>query len=254
MSHPQGSPPTLAAARSSPVYTPTTPGAERACAVLLLLIRAWACGERKKKAHTCPGTATSSVNCPAPVRNRTSSLRLTDCPTNGAFIACSSSGVQLIGSQVTSHTSPFHRGGARLHRLYDIVIAGAAAEIAFEFLAYRFFGRSGMLGHQFERIHHHPRGAKAALQAMVFAKGRLHGVQSTISGDALDRHDTRTFQLGREHVARLGRAAVDVHGTRSALSGIAADVRAREPQALAQEFDQQRPRIHLRADGFSVDC
>jgi hypothetical protein len=50
ISHPQGRPLTLAAARSSPVKIATTPGAFSALSFLIDLIFACACGERKKQA------------------------------------------------------------------------------------------------------------------------------------------------------------------------------------------------------------
>ena len=50
ISQPQGRPPTLAAARSSPVNIATTPGAFSAWSFLIALTFACACGERTKQA------------------------------------------------------------------------------------------------------------------------------------------------------------------------------------------------------------
>jgi hypothetical protein len=47
---PQIRPPTLSAARSSPVKIPTTPGIARAAPASMLRIAACACGERRKYA------------------------------------------------------------------------------------------------------------------------------------------------------------------------------------------------------------
>ena len=60
----------LAAARSAPVKTARTPGDFFALSLLMLLIRACACGERTKAAYVCRGSATSSVYWPEPVRKR----------------------------------------------------------------------------------------------------------------------------------------------------------------------------------------
>jgi hypothetical protein len=46
---------------------------------------------------------------------------------------------------------------------------------------------------------------------------------------------------------------VDVHGARAALRGVAADVRAGETQVVAQQLDQQRPRVDRGVDGLAVD-
>jgi hypothetical protein len=51
MSQPQGSPPTLAVATSSPVKIATTPGALSALSLRIVLIFACACGERRKYAY-----------------------------------------------------------------------------------------------------------------------------------------------------------------------------------------------------------
>ena len=55
------------------------------------------------------------------------------------------------------------------------------------------------------------------------------------------------FDLRREHVARLDRAAVDEHRAGAALRGVAADVRAGEGELVAQEIDEQRARVDVRA-------
>jgi len=44
--------------------------------------------------------------------------------------------------------------------------------------------------------------------------------------------------------ARLRAAAVDEHRTRTALTGIAADVRAGETKLFAEEVHEQHPRIN----------
>ncbi|MCY1224097.1 hypothetical protein D9M72_362420 [compost metagenome] len=50
ISQPQGRPPTLSAARSSPVSTAITPGAASASVLSIERMRACACGERRKYA------------------------------------------------------------------------------------------------------------------------------------------------------------------------------------------------------------
>ncbi|MNX92811.1 hypothetical protein D3C86_1249650 [compost metagenome] len=50
ISQPQGRPPTLSAAISSPVSTAITPGEASASVLSTERMRAWACGERTKQA------------------------------------------------------------------------------------------------------------------------------------------------------------------------------------------------------------
>src|SRR3954468_2775802 len=89
MSQPQGRAPTLAAARSAPVNTASTPGAFFAWAVLIEPSTACACGERTNAACVCPAKATSSVSCPAPVRTREFSLWGTLAPNKELVFAAS---------------------------------------------------------------------------------------------------------------------------------------------------------------------
>ena len=55
----------------------------------------------------------------------------------------------------------------------------------------------------------------------------------------------RAVAGGGEHRAGLDRAAVEVHHAGAALAGVAADMRAGEPQVLAQELHQQGARIDV---------
>ena len=56
----------------------------------MLLILAWACGERTNTARVSPGRPTSSVYWPLPVMKRKSSLRRTAAPIPVALMAVSS--------------------------------------------------------------------------------------------------------------------------------------------------------------------
>jgi len=88
--HPQIRLPILSVASSAPVSTPTTPGIFLAAATSMLLILAWACGERTNTARVAPGRTTSSVYCPLPVMKRKSSFRRTAAPIPVALMAVSS--------------------------------------------------------------------------------------------------------------------------------------------------------------------
>jgi len=70
ISQPQGRPLMLSAATSVPTNTPSTPGAALAASMLMLTMRACACGERRNTAWLCAASTTSSVYWPAPVRKR----------------------------------------------------------------------------------------------------------------------------------------------------------------------------------------
>src|ERR1700760_331099 len=84
---------------------------------------------------------------------------------------------------------------AELDRLDDVVIAGAAADVAVERLADLLLARLRVVGEQLHRRHHHPGRAEAALQAVAFAKRRLHRMQLAVLGQALDRRDRAALDL-----------------------------------------------------------
>src|SRR5215217_1585483 len=78
---------------------------------------------------------------------------------------------------------------AELDRLDDVVVAGAAADVAVERLADLLLARLRVVGEQLHRRHHHPRRAEAALQAVALAERRLHRVKLAALGEALDGRD-----------------------------------------------------------------
>src|SRR3546814_6117289 len=103
----------------------------------------------------------SSVKRPWPVRKRKSSLRRTLAPIPV-------SGMVLV--------LPLHARGGRLDGLHAVVVAGAAADVAFQPFAELALVGIRVLLQQVDGRLHPARGAEAALQAVVLAEGRLHGV------------------------------------------------------------------------------
>ena len=122
---------------------------------------------------------------------------------------------------------------AALNGLDDVVVAGAAAEIAFQPLADLLLGGIRVALHQVDRAHDHAGRTEAALQPVMLAERRLHRVQLAVFGQAFDGRDLRLRGLQREHGAALHRHAVDVHDARAALAGVAADVGAGQIEVLA---------------------
>src|SRR6185295_20064387 len=110
----------------------------------------------------------SSVYWPTPVRKRASSRRRTDWPVNacGAFM------------------SSRPRSGHLLRRLddgaHDVLVAGAAAHVAFEALADLRLARAVVVLHEVDRAHHHARRAEAALQPVALVERDLHRVQRAV--------------------------------------------------------------------------
>ena len=125
---------------------------------------------------------------------------------------------------------------AALHRVDDVLIAGAAAEIAFEAVADLFVGRIGIALEQLLGRHDHAGSAEAALEAMLVPEGFLHGVELAVGGEAFDGHHLAAIRLDGEHGAGLYGLAVERHGAGAADGGFAADVAAGESDDFAQKW------------------
>jgi hypothetical protein len=82
----------------------------------------------------------------------------------------------------------------------------------------------GLLGEQLRRAHDHAGRAVAALEPVLLPEAGLERVQRAGLAQRLDRR----------HLV-----AVDVHRAGPAQRGLAADVRAREREVLAQEVHEQ---------------
>ena len=152
-----------------------------------------------------------------------------------------------------NHLAAFMRLGRGEHRLHDVVVAGAAAEVALEAEPHVVLGRVRDLLEQRHRRHHHARGAVAALQPVVLVERGLHRVPLVAVGEALDRRDRRAVGLRREHRARLHRLAVDQHRARAAARRVAADLRAGEAARLAEVLHEQRARLDVVVLRRAVD-
>src|SRR5438876_11572122 len=88
-------------------------------------MRACAYGERRNTPWVWPGRTTSSVYWPAPVRKRTSSRRFSDCPMSeaGGWDRSVMVGPPSCGRADLA-------GLAKLDRRHDVLVAGAAADVA----------------------------------------------------------------------------------------------------------------------------
>src|SRR5581483_10497756 len=147
----------------------------------------------------------SSVYCPLPVMKRKSSLRRTAAPIPVTLMAVSSLKIRFRLFRSLSH-SAFHRARAGVDSLDDVVIAGAAAKIAVEFVPDGFLVEVVALAvHHVDRGHDHAGRAIAALQSVVLTERRLHRVQFVASGEPFDGRHLRAFHLPGESGAGLAR-------------------------------------------------
>ena len=152
------------------------------------------------------------------------------------------------------------RGGTRLHlrrrvlnRSDDVLVAGAAAEVALEPEAHLLLAGIRVLLEQVDGAHDHARRAVAALEGVLLVEGTLHGMELAVLREALDRRHLAAVGLHREHGARLHGLAVDVHGAGAAVGRVAADVRPGQAKPVAQELHKQHPGLDVLLDAFAVD-
>jgi len=150
-------------------------------------------------------------------------------------------------------------GGGLQHRLHDIRVAGAAAQVARQHLAYFELARVRIALQVIGAGHQDARGAEAALQRVVAAERLLQVGQAVdVLVQALDGIDLAAFGLyGQRHTGAAGHA-VDVHGAGAADAVLAADVGAGRAQFVSEEVRQQGARFAgaaaLLAIEYQVDA
>src|ERR1700759_1427912 len=99
------------------------------------------------------------------------------------------------------------------------MIAGAAADVAFELMADRVFVEVAAVPmHDVDRRHDHARGAVTALQAMIVAEGGPRRVQLVALRDAFDGGDAGAIGLPPQHGAGFDGATIDVDDAGAALA------------------------------------
>ena len=143
-----------------------------------------------------------------------------------------------------------HRGPGVLHRVEDVEIAGAAAEIGRQRLAQPRLVDIGLALQHAQGQHQESRGAEAALQRVTVDEGPLQRVQLIAVGEPLHRPYLATLRLAREHQAAPHRRAVEQDRAGAAHPVLAAEMGAGQPAILADRVGQRLAR--LDADGMRL--
>ena len=141
----------------------------------------------------------------------------------------------------------------RFHRVDDVLIPRAPADVAFQAMPDFLLGRIRIAVQNLFRRHDHARRAESALQPVLVPERFLHGVQLAVHGQAFDGHDVRAVSLHREHRAALDGLAVDLDGAGAAQRRLASHVRPGQSNHLAQVMDQEQSRLHVVGIAFPVD-
>ena len=187
---------------------------------------------------------------PCPWIRRGSSRRLTRSPTSfgrtGDANALLCPGI-VAGRGCGGVSGTVSRRTRRrvLHRVDDVLIAGAAAEVAVQPVANLLLARLWIVGQQVDRRQDHAGRAVAALQSMFLPEPFLQRMELPGLREPLDRRYVRAIRLDRKEGARLRAPSIHEHRTGPALTGVAPDVHAGQIELLPQKMHQQQPRLHL---------
>src|SRR3974390_734775 len=128
-----------------------------------------------------------------------------------------------------------HRVRSSLNGANNIVIAGAAANIAVQLLANRRLVEVvPVASNHIDGGHNHARRAEAALEPVLLMKSSLHRMKFVAVRQAFEGRPRCSVILDGERGTGLNANPVDVNGAGTALAGIAADMRTGEPQMLTQ--------------------
>src|SRR5882762_4161250 len=147
-----------------------------------------------------------------------------------------------------------HALGSELHRLDDLLVGGAAAQVPADRIADLLFGRARVRIQQALGRDQHARGAVAALQAVRFAEAVLQHAHRPVGiRKTLDGGDAVAVRLHCVHEAGARGLPVEHHRARAADAVLAADVRAGEEKVFAQPVDQREARRHPGGSRLAVD-
>src|SRR5258706_1253823 len=225
----------LTSVRSAAVTTATTPGSVAASATSIAVMRAWAGGLRAIATWSSPARRLRATRLAGPLSGRGSSSRWTAAPISFGR-SSSTMGVDQLAD-----------------RAHDVLVAGTAAQIARQAIADLVVGRARTLAQQVDHGHQHAGRAKPALQRVVLAECGLHRMQRLDRAQPLDGLDPLAVGLDGEHQARARAVTLDDHRAGAAHAVLAADMRARQTEVLAQKIRQQAARLDRALVGDAVD-
>ena len=104
----------------------------------------------------------------------------------------------------------------RSHRVHDVLISGAAAQVAVQAVPDLLLAGIGIALQDLLGDHDHARRTETALQSVLVPEGFLDLVQLAVGGHTFDGQDLRAVGLDREHGAALDGLAVQLHGASAA--------------------------------------
>ncbi len=146
-----------------------------------------------------------------------------------------------------------HQAGRGLHRIDDLLVSRAAAEVPAQPLPDLFPRGFRFLLEERRCRQDHPRRTETALDGAAPDEGLLQRVEPVPLPQPFDRRHLSPLQLGGEHQAGEAALAVDEDRTGPAFPASAALLRSREPQLLPEEIDDPSVRGRLDRHLAAVD-
>src|SRR3954451_7936132 len=135
--------------------------------------------------------------------------------------------------------------GRPADRAHDRRVSGATADLPGDRDPDLLVGGIRISVQECPRREDHARRAEPALQPVHLMEPLLDGVQAAVVLEAFDRGDLVALGGRGQHRARLRRLAVHQHDARPAVGGVAAPMRAGQAELVAQEVDEQQPRLDV---------
>src|SRR5687767_7822418 len=143
------------------------------------------------------------------------------------------------------------RGGAR--RVHDVLVSGAAAQIAGERLTDLLVRGMGALAQEARERHEKARRAEAALQAVMLAKRLLQRIQRVAIGEPFHRLDVAAVHLRGKEQTRANRRAIQDDRAGAAHAVLAAQMRPGQLEIVAQEVGERLAHFHRALVRAPVD-
>src|SRR5947208_3520892 len=132
-----------------------------------------------------------------------------------------------------------------LHRVHDLRVSGAAAEVALQRGADRRAVGTRLPLEEGQRGQEHARRAKAALHGAVAHERILERMQATVALEPAQRHDGAAAQPGRQHQTARHRASVEQHRADAAHTLVAALLDVEDAERVAQQLEERLVGAHL---------
>jgi hypothetical protein len=132
-----------------------------------------------------------------------------------------------------------------LNRVYDVRVAGAPAQVAFEAVRDFFAGRMRVALEQLNTGQNHAGSAVATLQTVTMPKAFLNRVQPAITRQTFDSRHLRAIRLDGQQCAGFYSLAIQQDRAGAANARFATNMGASELAMVAQKMNQQRSWLHL---------